>query len=160
MSAPTAGMTSIFPMPSQRGKRSSALMAAVPTIPPIKGANAESTVHPSSRSAFRQGGKSCEPAEASAFGLSLPPDVLRRRACPSQVRKDCYSLGRVTKNDMMAPKPQSDPIIATVGQRSARLLGVDPTVVSPAAIWITEAALLTCFPNVPDVPSYAPKKIP
>ena len=42
---------------------------------------------------------------------------------PSQVRKkNCYSLGRVTKNDMMAPKPQSDPIIATVGQRSARLL--------------------------------------
>jgi hypothetical protein len=33
----------IFPMPSQRGKRSIALMAAVPTIPPIKGANAEST---------------------------------------------------------------------------------------------------------------------
>jgi hypothetical protein len=33
-----------------------------------------------------------------------------------------YDLGRVTKNDMIAPKPQRDPIMATVGQRSGRLL--------------------------------------
>jgi hypothetical protein len=33
-----------------------------------------------------------------------------------------YDLGLVTKNDMIAPKLQSEPIIATVGQRSARLL--------------------------------------
>jgi hypothetical protein len=37
-------------------------------------------------------------------------------------RAGSYGLGRVTKNDIIAPKLQSDPIIATVGQRSARLL--------------------------------------
>jgi hypothetical protein len=33
-----------------------------------------------------------------------------------------YKAGRVTKNETIAPNPQSDPIIVTVGQRSARLL--------------------------------------
>ena len=69
-------------------------------------------------------GKAESPAslpKRMASGLSLRVHVPARRACPRKSKKP-YSLGRVTKNDMMAPKPQSDPIIATVGQRSARLL--------------------------------------
>ena len=68
ISAPTAGITSIFPMPSQRGKRSSTLIAAVPTIPPINGANAESTDRTLAAEAlFGQGGKSGKPAEANGI---------------------------------------------------------------------------------------------
>lgn len=37
-------------------------------------------------------------------------------------RNPRYNVGRVTKKETIAPKPQIDPIITTVGQRSARLL--------------------------------------
>ena len=87
-------------------------MAAVPTIPPIKGANAEST---SSRYPSIQG--SARPNDPGALGAEMPSDQTAKEKATNY-----YDRGLVTKNDMMAPKPHSDPIIATVGQRSARLL--------------------------------------
>jgi hypothetical protein len=56
------------------------------------------------------------------LGNKAPSLQIRSGRAFSKTDKALYDLGRVTKNDMTAPKPQSDPIIATVGQRSARLL--------------------------------------